>query len=203
MPDRSSSTPLALARDPQKFLQAAVDAWGGQEDYWVFGYASLIWRPEFEFAERREAKVYGWHRALKMWSRTNRGTLDFPGLVCAMLPGGSCQGAVFRIPAVQGMATLEALWSREMPRATYDPKWLTCRTPQGEVKALAFTLSRQSPGYCGTLTPEQYQHIFGQAHGVYGSTRDYALATYEGLKNMGIHDRSLEQVLRWANALET
>jgi cation transport protein ChaC len=42
--------------------------------------------------------VHGWHRALKMWSRINRGTPDCPGLVFGLLTGGCCQGMVFRIP---------------------------------------------------------------------------------------------------------
>ncbi len=59
-------------------------------DLWVFGYASLIWRPEFDFLERRPARVHGWHRALRMWSRVNRGTPECPGLVfCLLAPKDS------------------------------------------------------------------------------------------------------------------
>src|SRR5690349_5858069 len=54
---------LKPLRDPALMLQKALQEWGGHEDLWVFGYGSLIWRPDFEFAERRPAKVHGWHRA--------------------------------------------------------------------------------------------------------------------------------------------
>ena len=53
-------------RDPQPMLEQAIADWGGREDLWLFGYGSLIWRPEFDFVERRTAWVHGWHRALKM-----------------------------------------------------------------------------------------------------------------------------------------
>ena len=66
-------------RDPVPMLPKALQEWGGREDLWIFGYGSLIWKPDFEFAERRPAKVHGWHRALKMWSRINRGTPERPG----------------------------------------------------------------------------------------------------------------------------
>jgi cation transport protein ChaC len=33
-----------------------------------------------------------------MWSRINRGTPAVPGLVFALLSGGSCQGVVYRVP---------------------------------------------------------------------------------------------------------
>lgn len=72
-------------------LERALDEWGGQQDLWIFGYGSLIWKPDFDYAERRPAKVHGWHRALKMWSRINRGTPECPGLVFGMLSGGSCR----------------------------------------------------------------------------------------------------------------
>ena len=79
------------ANDLQSIERIARE-WGGRDDLWVFGYASLIWRPDIEVAERRLSTVHGWHRALKMWSRINRGTPERPGLVFALLPGGSCQG---------------------------------------------------------------------------------------------------------------
>ena len=121
---------------------------------WIFGYGSLIWNPEFAFAERRPARVLGWHRALKMWSRVNRGTPENPGLVFGLLPGGSCQGVVFRIPREVGGEVLTALWGREMPTGVYDPRWLSCRTPGGNVTGLAFTLSKKSPNHTGVLTEE-------------------------------------------------
>jgi len=165
---------------------------------WVFGYASLIWRPEFEFTEQRVAKVHGYHRALKMWSRVNRGTPERPGLVFALLTGGSCQGVVFRIPQSRGEAALRQLWPREMPNPVYDPKWLQCRTAQGPVTALAFTLSRRSPNFTGTLRADQYREIFAKAVGRFGSTRDYAQLTFDHLQAIGIPDRALGRLLRLA-----
>lgn len=176
-------------------LQRTLAQWGGSTDLWVFGYASLIWRPEFEFAERRPARVHGWHRALRMWSQVNRGTPECPGLVFGMLSGGSCQGMVFRIAQSEAHAALQRLWVREMPTPVYDPRWLPCHTPQGKVQALAFTLSRRSPSHTGNLSAHEYQRIFSQAHGRYGSTRDYAHDTYDGLRAVGIHDRALGRLL--------
>ena len=56
-------------RDPQPMLERVIAEWGERDDLWLFGYGSLIWRPDFGFVERRPARVHGWHRALKMWSR--------------------------------------------------------------------------------------------------------------------------------------
>ena len=102
------------------------------QDLWVFGYASLLWRPEFEAQEQHISRVWGWHRALKMWSRLNRGSPECPGLVFALLPGGSCQGVAYRVDRDQADEVLVRLWEREMPMDVYTPSWLPCNTPQGQ-----------------------------------------------------------------------
>ncbi len=189
----------APVRDPAPMLAQTRREWGGQSDLWVFAYASLIWRPDFEVVERRPARVHGWHRALQMWSRVNRGTPACPGLVFALLSGGCCQGMALRVAQQDVNDVLEKLWLREMVTGVYDPKWLHCATPQGAVTALAFTLSRKSSNFCGDLTPAQFQQIFRHARGRYGTTLDYAEQTFEGLKTVGIHDRTLGQILRHVN----
>lgn len=185
-------------RDPRALLEQARRQWGGQRDLWVFAYGSLIWRPEFSFEEQRPARVHGWHRALRMWSRINRGTPECPGLVFGMLSGGSCQGLVFRIAHHEADSALQRLWQREMITGVYDPRWLRCHTPQGPVSALAFTLSRRSPSHTGELSEADYRRIFSQACGQAGTTLDYARQTHEQLLRLGIEDRSLAQLLRLA-----
>ena len=187
-------------RDSAQMLEHTRQQWGGTSDLWVFGYGSLIWRPEFSFAEQRTARVHGWHRALKMWSRINRGTPECPGLVFGMLSGGTCQGMVFRIPQAEVPAIMDKVWAREMVTAVYDPRWLTCHTPHGPVKALAFTLSRKSPNHTGELTEAQYRQIFADACGRYGTTLEYAQLTHEELRRHNIHDKALARLLRMAQA---
>ncbi|MES2360421.1 MAG: gamma-glutamylcyclotransferase [Pseudomonadota bacterium] len=176
-------------------LEVVTREWGGKSDLWIFGYASLIWRPEFEFAEERFATIHGYHRALKMWSRVNRGTPECPGLVFGLLHGGSCRGVAFRIPRARVAAALPALWDREMPNGVYDPKWLRCQTEEGVVRALAFTLSKRSPNHTGVLSEETYRQIFSDACGRYGTTRDYAQLTHDKLRALGIHDHALGKLL--------
>ena len=198
-PDRASAPVL---RDPAPLLERVRAQWarrrapgGPHPDLWIFGYASLIWRTEFDAAEHHRTRVHGWHRALRMWSRINRGTPETPGLVFALLPGGSCSGLVYRVPHRDADAVLATLWAREMPTGVYDPRWLPCTTPQGTVPALAFTLSRRSPSFTGELPAQQLREIFRHARGRYGSTLDYARQTHQALRQHGIHDRALGRLL--------
>ena len=196
--------PHPILRDPAPLLDEALRTWGGQNDLWVFAYASLIWRPDFEVAEQQLARVHGWHRALAMWSRINRGTPERPGLVFALLRGGMCRGMVLRVPRAQGEVVLRQLWAREMPSGVYQPKWLRCHLDAAErepVRALAFTLPHDSPSHTGVLSPAHYRDIFSDTRGGrYGHTLDYARQTWESLRALGIRDRALERLLAHASA---
>ena len=187
---------MTTVRCAQQMLQATLDQWrarGG--DLWLFAYGSLIWKTEFEVAEKRPARVHGHHRALQMWSRVNRGTPERPGLVLALISGGSCSGMALRVRAALVPDMLPQLWQREMPNPVYDPKWLRCQTPQGVVSGLSFTLSRHSPNYTGVLSDARYREIFAHASGRYGSTLEYARLTCQHLNALGIHDAELERVV--------
>jgi len=200
---RSAVTPpLDLARltvrDPAAVLRTLRQQWCGHAQWWIFGYASLIWRPEFDAAEHRPALVHGWHRALRMRSRVNRGTPQQPGLVFALLPGGACRGVVYRMRPGQAEAELDRLWAREMPTGVYDPRLLPCRTAQGPVVALAFTLSRRSEACLPRLPDDEVCHILRHAHGRYGSTMAYLAETAVALRARGVHDREIERLMALA-----
>ena len=189
---------LPFLRDPAPMLERLRAQWGGRGDLWVFGYASLIWRPEFDAAEHRPALVRGWHRALRMRSRINRGTPEQPGLVFALLPGGACRGVVYRLPQQRAHTELERLWKREMPTGVYDARWLPAHTSQGRVPALAFTLSRRSEACHGPIADEHMLHILRHARGRYGTTLDYLAETAKALRVQGVRDREIERLMALA-----
>jgi len=190
--------PIEDARHPANQLAKVRAQWGGRGELWVFGYASLIWRPEFDAVEQRPATVFGYHRALEMRSTVNRGTPECSGLVFALVPGGSCRGMAYRIDPARADAELDRLWAREMPTGVYDPKWLPCRTPEGMVQALAFTLSRNSPSYVGPVPDTQMLEILRRACGRYGTTLDYLVGTAASLRGVGIRDKEIERLVELA-----
>jgi cation transport protein ChaC len=190
--------PPPTVRDPEPLLRQVLARWGGRGDLWVFGYASLIWRPEFDAAEERRARVHGWHRALRMRSRINRGTPEEPGLVYALLPGGACLGVVYRVPRVGVREELKRLWAREMPNGVYDPRFITAVTTDGPVTALAFTLSRRSPACLPRLDDESLLHVLRHSRGRYGTTLEYLLETAHALKARGLLDQETARLWRLA-----
>ncbi len=182
-----------VLRDPETAYQQLRAQWPRDQPCWVFGYASLIWRPEFQATERRSALLHGWHRALRMRSRVNRGSPQTPGLVFALLSGGACRGFVYRLRGEHIEQDLQQLWAREMPTGVYDARVLPCRTASGTVPALAFTLPRSSPACLHRLSDGELLYALRHAHGRYGSTLDYLVQTAQALHQEGVRDREIER----------
>ena len=81
---------------------------------WLFGYGSLMWRPDFDYLERREARVHGWQRRFWQGSHDHRGVPDAPGRVVTLIEAdGHCDGVAFLVDAATAEATFAALDHRE------------------------------------------------------------------------------------------
>jgi len=179
-------------------LEQCRTQWDRKQGLMLFGYGSLIWNPGFEPCAVQPADVIGFHRALRLRSLVNRGNAEQPGLVLALLSGGRCRGLLFRVAPRRSAEVLERLWLREMVVGSYTPRWVRCRTPEGVVPGLCFTLSRRSPGFVGEVSDERLLHVFRHARGRYGTTLDYLVRTCESLRAHGIHDAELERQWRLA-----
>lgn len=198
-----ASPELTVLTDAEReeSLRATLAARPAGADTWLFAYGSLIWNPTIRFAERRVARVHGWHRAFCLSTRAGRGTPDNPGLVLGLDRGGSCAGAAFRLEPSLVAAELSLLWRREMVSGSYQPRWLLARGGDGAAfgHAVAFTIRRDRPTYAGKLAPAELVRRLATAAGELGSSADYLRRTREGLRALGIRDPGVE---RLADAVE-
>ena len=173
------------------------------DDIWVFGYGSLIWKPEISFTERRDALVHGFHRRFCMWTTIGRGSPDCPGLVLALDNGGSTKGVIFRIAAEQAAKELDILWRREMMADSYRPLWLTAQTDKGPIKALSFAIRRNRPVFAPRMSDEKTAAIIHKAAGFVGPCKDYLFQTQKALIEANIHDKKMAQLCKLVSELET
>jgi cation transport protein ChaC len=166
----------------------------------VFGYGSLIWKPELSFDLRLPARVHGYHRRLCLWSRLYRGTPHCPGLVAGLDRGGSCAGVVYRVPAAAVRSQFLQLWQREMLNNSYAPRRLDCRLDDGRlVSAVAFVVRRDAPNYAGRLDERAILAVFERGScGRYGTSLEYLVNTICALRTHGIVDPHLERLARHA-----
>jgi glutathione-specific gamma-glutamylcyclotransferase len=166
------------------------------EDFWVFGYGSLLWNTGFSYDAVAPAHVFGYHRALCVYSHVYRGSRERPGLVAGLLPGGSCRGLAYRVNASSWDEVRAYLHEREMIYDVYIPKWVNARIgARGPGKVYTFAANPKNPQYAGRLDVIETAQIIRDGHGTSGSGIDYLANTVARLAELGIRDRTLEQVL--------
>jgi cation transport protein ChaC len=122
-----------------------------------------------------------------------RGTVDQPGLMMALEPGGQCKGVVYDLPRDDLEGQLSQLFRREFTfkPANTTPRWIVVRTGAGQLSALSFVINRESPNYAGRLTPQEVAEVLSRACGHWGTGAEYLLNTVTQLEQKGIRDSNL------------
>ncbi len=162
--------------------------------FWVFGYGSLMWNPEFPWVRREVACLNGYHRGFSMASIHHRGTTDAPGLVLALdqQPGARCEGLAFEVDPRAAQATLDQLRERELVSSAYIELWLPVTFRSGEqVTALAYVIEKSHAQYRGGQSLEAQAQIIARAKGGRGPNTEYLWNTVQHLGALGIEDPDL------------
>lgn len=177
--------------EPKLHSDLALD----MDEFWVFGYGSLMWNPGFGYDERAEALIFGYRRSLCVRSWVHRGTEESPGLVLGLDHGGSCRGMAFRVPASAWDEVLIYLRERELVTNVYLEKTVPIRLADGRrVIAVAYVVDRAHRQYAGSLDAVEAAHVVEAASGRSGPNDAYLFNTLAHLRDMGIRDHWLEQV---------
>jgi len=180
-------------------LAASLAHWDRRSPRWVFGYGSLIWKPEFEFEARQPARIHGYHRRLCLRSVSYRGTHECPGIVAGLDRGGSCLGMAYRVAAADVPQVFSQLWEREMFLGSYRPTWVRAHLLRGApVEALAFVVRRDAFNYGGRLSDDELVGILARACGSRGTSLEYLQRTVAALHEAGLRDPHLERLMHKA-----
>jgi cation transport protein ChaC len=165
------------------------------DEFWVFGYGSLMWNPGFAFQERINALTFGYRRSLCVRSYVHRGTPEQPGLVLGLDRGGSCKGVAFRVAEGDWPEVLAYLRERELVTNVYLEKSLPLVLLDGrKVRATGYVIDRNHPQYAGSLEIDEAARIIAGATGKSGPNHAYVTNTVEHMRDMGIRDAWLEGV---------
>lgn len=163
---------------------------------WIFGYGSLMWRPDFEFLRHMPARLSGYHRRLSVYSFHYRGTDERPGLVLGLDRGGSCAGMAFEVADDKWTEVLAYVRKREMITGVYREivKRVTVSQAAEPVLAVTYAVDRKHPQCAPPLSIEDTMALVTQGHGLSGSCADYVRNTLTHLRAMGHHDAGLERL---------
>ena len=143
----------------------------------IFGYGSLVWKPEPAFKDCPffYAKLDGYCRRFWQGSPDHRGTVEEPGRVVTLLPRETVQrlspagepveaetyGAVYVIPAPVAKAMFPDLDVREA--AGYEKLMLRCICDDGqERECIVYTASSSNEHFLGPCASveDTARHIF-------------------------------------------
>jgi len=166
------------------------------QDLWVFGYGSLMWRPGFEHAERRPARLHGYHRSFCVYSHVHRGTPANPGLVFGLDTGGSCRGVAFRVEAAQADAVRAYSQEREQVTSVYVERMASVVLVDSvqRVEALCFVVDRAHEQYAGALDFDRQVELIVHGVGQSGKNPDYLKSTIDHMDEAGIADSELTRL---------
>jgi cation transport protein ChaC len=142
---------------------------------WIFGYGSLVWRPDFPFVERRVVKLEGWSRRFWQGSTDHRGTAQAPGRVATLIEGGECWGAAFRLRERDIEEVLARLDHRE--QGGYERQEVRI----GALQALVYFATSDNPNWLGPAPLREIASTIRNSHGPSGPNLEYLMRLVEAL----------------------
>ncbi|WP_037254663.1 gamma-glutamylcyclotransferase [Roseobacter sp. SK209-2-6] len=176
-----------------------------ESGFWVFGYGSLIWRPDFIFSEKHTARIDGYFRSFCMWSVRYRGTKQCPGLVLALEKqrGTQCHGVVYFVEAKNASKAIGDLRQRELTSDAYQELLCPVILDSGEkVDAICYVIDPSHEEYCGALTLEAQAQIIAHASGSRGPNSEYLFNTCKSIERLEIFDENLEILQKRVSELQ-
>ncbi len=156
---------------------------------WVFGYGSLIWRPDITYRERRIARVRGWKRRFWQGSHDHRGRPHAPGRVVTLVPDPeeSCEGVAYLIDEAVAEATFAGLDHREKNGYERHEVRLEFRCG-GTCDGIIYIASAGNLAYLGPAPEAEMVEQIRRSAGPSGANIDYLRELAAALQVLEIDD---------------
>lgn len=172
-------------------------------EVWLFGYGSLIWNPLFEFDSRAVGTLHGWHRSFCLRVVAGRGSVQRPGRMLSLEPGGYTGGVLLRLPTDKVFDELRIIWIREMVAGAYVPTWADVRLEDGRgINALVFVANPTHPLHEPDSDIARIASIISQASGEIGPNSDYVRKLQSSLLDYDMQDPYVDALVEELDRLD-
>ncbi len=164
---------------------------------WIFGYGSLVWRPDFPHLECRVGYIGGWSRRFWQGSPDHRGQHHAPGRVATLVedPAAVCWGVAYRVAHEEWGAVVERLDARESGGFERQHVKVSLREPTGsQVGALTYVARPGNPNFLGPAPFEEMLAQMRSARGSSGPNSEYVLRLAESLRAIDAPDPHVEHL---------
>ncbi|XP_029352075.1 glutathione-specific gamma-glutamylcyclotransferase 1 [Echeneis naucrates] len=156
------------------------DIVSGKGSLWIFGYGSLVWKPDFRYRKSVVGYIQGYKRRFWHGDNFHRGNDDLPGRVVTLIEDDdeSTWGVAFEVTGSQVEESLKYLNVRETVCGGYVTKMVDF-FPQGEnqspVQALVYIATSDNPLFLGPASPEKIGAQIVLRSGKSGHNLEYLL----------------------------
>lgn len=158
---------------------------------WIFGYGSLVWKPDFKYRRSQVGFIKGFKRRFWHGDNFHRGNDDMPGRVVTLIEDDDATtwGVAFEVTGPQVEESLKYLNVREGVRGGYVTKAVEFFPDGGDhhdggdkeeammvpVEALVYIATSDAPLYLGPASPELIGAQIAVCRGKTGHNLEYLL----------------------------
>ncbi|KAF2707481.1 ChaC-domain-containing protein [Pleomassaria siparia CBS 279.74] len=206
-----------------------IDDFGKNDDFWLFGYGSLIWKPPPHYDQRIPGYIQGYVRRFWQASEDHRGTPEAPGRVVTLIDRAHWDtltdhhaspiktwGAAYHIPREKVSEVREYLDIREINGYSiqftpFHPA-ISSTTPSSPspspspspINCLVYIGLPSNPQFLGPQDPQQLAAHIIKSKGPSGENREYLYLLEEGLKGLSVEsgDEHVADLVRRARDIE-
>uniref|UniRef100_A0A1A7WP69 Gamma-glutamylcyclotransferase n=1 Tax=Iconisemion striatum TaxID=60296 RepID=A0A1A7WP69_9TELE len=174
------------------------DIISGKSSLWIFGYGSLVWKPDFKYKRSDVGHIKGYKRRFWHGDNFHRGSDELPGRVVTLIEDDdeATWGVAFEVSGSQVEESLKYLNVRETVCGGYITKMVDF-FPDGEnkspVSALVYIATSDNALYLGPASPEEIGSQIAVCRGKTGHNLEYLVRLAEFMRNSCPHveDRHL------------
>ncbi|KAF2132782.1 ChaC-like protein [Dothidotthia symphoricarpi CBS 119687] len=183
-----------------------IEDFGKNDDFWIFGYGSLIWKPPPHYDQRVPGYIEGYVRRFWQQSEDHRGTPEAPGRVVTLIdrahwdtltdhhePTERVWGAAYHIPREKVTTVRQLMDIREIngysiqftPFQPIPSSTPSSASPTPPIRCLVYIGLPENPQFLGPQDPGELARHILQSRGPSGENREYLFNLQDALVGLG------------------